>query len=81
MRALALVLLFAGCKESPAPPSPTAPADCTKVAEIVKNAEGTADPMLIFGFAAVLATLSIAWWLVRGSARQGAGAPGPGDGA
>ena len=48
---------------------------------IVKNAEGTADPMLIFGFAAVLATLSIAWWLVRGSARQGAGAPGPGDGA
>ena len=33
---------------------------------IVKNAEGAADPLLIFGFAAVLATLSVAWWLVRG---------------
>ncbi len=33
---------------------------------IVKNAEGAADPLQIFGFAAVLATLSIAWWLVRG---------------
>jgi uncharacterized membrane protein (DUF373 family) len=31
---------------------------------IIKNAEGAADPMQIFGFAAVLATLSIAWWLV-----------------
>jgi uncharacterized membrane protein (DUF373 family) len=41
---------------------------------IVKNAEGTADPLHIFGFAAVLATLSLAWWLVRGGARPGAGA-------
>ena len=39
---------------------------------IVKNAEGTADPMQIFSFAAVLATLSIAWWLVRGGGRWGA---------
>jgi hypothetical protein len=35
---LALVLL-AACKEAPTPPSPTAPADCTKVAEIVSNFE------------------------------------------
>jgi len=35
---LALVLL-AACKEAPAPPSPTAAADCTKVAEIVTNFE------------------------------------------
>lgn len=42
---------------------------------IVKNAEGAVDPMHIFGFAAVLATLSIAWWLVRGGARPGNAAP------
>jgi len=38
---------------------------------IVKNAEGSADPLHIFGFAAVLATLSIAWWLVRNGGRVG----------
>lgn len=34
---------------------------------IVKNAEGVADAMQIFGLAAVLATLSVSWWLVRGT--------------
>jgi uncharacterized membrane protein (DUF373 family) len=46
---------------------------------IVKNAEGAADPMQIFGLAAVLATLSVAWWLVRGTvtgARDKAAADG-----
>jgi len=38
---------------------------------IVKNAEGGGDSLEIFGFAAVLATLSIAWWLVRGAGRHG----------
>lgn len=46
---------------------------------IVKNAEGTADPMHIFGFAAVLATLSVAWWLVRGVSLRGAAAAGERD--
>lgn len=32
---------------------------------IIKNAEGAADPLEVFGYAAILATLSVAWWLVR----------------
>jgi uncharacterized membrane protein (DUF373 family) len=39
---------------------------------IVKNAEGAADPMETLGFAAVLATLSLAWWLVRVSSDKSA---------
>jgi uncharacterized membrane protein (DUF373 family) len=37
---------------------------------IIKNAEGVSDPMQVFGLAAVLATLSLSWWLVRGTGHR-----------